>query len=82
MLKVFKLWGAGRGRRLAATPQYREQASIILNVNPVPGSAAETADAVRQVAAKSPGAAQALVSQRIRQVFNEATQTNMSSPNQ
>ncbi|MCW6510959.1 hypothetical protein [Lichenifustis flavocetrariae] len=68
--------------RLAATRDFREQAAILLSPNPVPGSARDVGDAVRQVAAQSPDAARALVSQHIRQVFSEATESNMGGPNQ
>lgn len=68
--------------RLAATPQFREQAAILLSPNPVPGSAREVGEAVRQVAEQSPAAARALVSQHIWQTFAETTQANVGGPNQ
>lgn len=67
---------------LSKSREFGAQAKIILGENPLPGSAAEVANAVEAVKAKAPAAARALVSQRIRQVFNEATQTNVGGPNQ
>ncbi|MDX6807163.1 hypothetical protein [Terrihabitans rhizophilus] len=67
---------------LARSPAFSEQANIILSPNPLPGSAGEVAMAIQQVARRSPEAARQLVSQRLRQVFNEATQNTHSGPNQ
>lgn len=68
--------------KLMARSEFADQARIILDPNPVPGSAAEVANAVRLIRQRAPDSARALVSQRIRQVFNEATQTNAGGPNQ
>ena len=67
---------------LAKSKEFGAQTRIILGENPLPGSEGEVANAVAAVKAKAPGAAQALVSQKIRQSFNEATQSNMGGPNQ
>jgi hypothetical protein len=67
--------------RLAQTDDFAAQASTVLPPNPLPGGAGEIRGSLRAVAAKDPEAARALVSQRIRQVFNEATQNNVAGPN-
>jgi predicted peroxiredoxin len=67
--------------KLAQTDDFAAQASTVLPPNPLPGSAGEIRGSLRAVSAKDPEAARALVSQRLRQVFNEATQSNVAGPN-
>ena len=68
--------------QLSRTRKFGEQAAIVLNPNPLPGSAREVGEAVRQINEQAPAAARALVSQHIRQIFAETTQANMGGANQ
>lgn len=67
--------------QLAGTEDFGTQVRTVLPENPIPGGSRATSDALRAVSTRDPEAARALVSQRLRQVFNESTQSNMGGPN-
>lgn len=68
--------------QLAAAEEYPKQAAILFNPNPLPGSEAATARAIRDVASRDPEAAQQLVRLHLERTFNEATQANLPGANQ
>lgn len=68
--------------QLADTSAFEKQAQILFNANPLPGSERAIALAVRQIAAKDPVAAQQMTRMYLEKLFNEATQNNMTGPNQ
>lgn len=62
--------------------QFSAQRNLLFASNPLAGSERTIANTVRAVAARDPVAAQAFVRQHLEQAFNEATQNNLSGPNQ
>jgi hypothetical protein len=68
--------------QLSAAETFPKQAQILFNTNPLPGSERAVGTAVRQIASKDPEAAQQMVRMYLEKTFNEATQNNMSGPNQ
>lgn len=68
--------------QLAEAPGFEKQAQILFGTNPLPGSQAAVGQAVRQIAARDPQAAQQIARMYAEKVFNEATQANMPGGNQ
>jgi len=68
--------------KLAGLSDWAKQAGTILEANPAPGSEKGVADAVSTIVAKDPQAARTLVSAKILQTFNEASQNLSAGPNQ
>jgi hypothetical protein len=67
---------------LAAAEKFPEQAKIIFDVRPLPGSEKGIGDAIRAVAVKDPEAAQQFVRAHLEKTFTEVTQRLASGPNQ
>lgn len=70
------------GQLAVAPPGFEKQAAILFNSNPLPGSDAAIATAVRNVSARDPEAAQQMVRMFMEKTFNEATQNNVPGGNQ
>lgn len=68
--------------KLAEAEQFPQQAAVLFNSNPLPGSQKAIGQAVRSVAATDPDAAAQLVRMHIEKTFNEATQANQGGANQ
>lgn len=58
--------------QLAGADKFPEQAKILFNPNPLPGSERAVAQAVRQVAKSDPDTAQQMVRMQMEQMFNKA----------
>lgn len=68
--------------QLAAAEKFPDQAKIIFDQNPMPGSERGIAQAIATVSKSDPDAARALVRGKLEQVFNEATQRLQGGQNQ
>ncbi len=68
--------------QLAEAKGFAQQARILFDPNPLPGSERGVAEAVRAVVARDPEAAQQLVRARLEQAFNEVNQQLTGGPNQ
>jgi hypothetical protein len=60
----------------------KEPGTALYPANPLPGSQSETEQAVRDLESQNPGLAAQLTRQHLERNFNEATQGNMTGPNQ
>jgi hypothetical protein len=67
---------------IARTEDLKGQQAAMFPRSPPPGSDAAVGNAVRQLAAESPEMASAFVRSHVEQVFNDATRTLQSGPNQ
>lgn len=67
---------------LASAEKFPEQAKVIFDPKPLPGSEKAIGDAIRAVAAKDPEAAQQFVRAHLEKTFTELTQKLAGGPNQ
>lgn len=73
---------AGPMGQIAATPSVTSQRNALFPKNPEAGIAPVIGDTVKQLAARDPEAARALVRQHVETVFNDTTKALQSGPNQ
>lgn len=68
--------------QLAAADKFPEQAAIVFERNPLPGSETGVADAIKSVAKRDPEAAAQFVRAKLEQAFNQVTRQLTGGPNQ
>ena len=68
--------------QLAKAEDFSQQAKILFNPNPLPGSEKAVGKAMREIVQRDPEAAAQLVRMHLEKVFNEAMQDNLPGANQ